>query len=159
MNHFYFHGYPEQLEHSKSIQLFLVVFIASKLQLKGFKNTKMPVASPVNAGEPSIVNGSHKNQHGDCGAEVFDLVCIGFGPASLAIAVALHDLSVPANVIFLERQSRFAWHAGMLLPGARMQISFLKDVRPVTLIHEQMNLPLSLLPFVTPSLISHSSTI
>jgi L-ornithine N5-oxygenase len=28
----------------------------------------------------------------------------------------------------LEKQSRFAWHAGMLIPGAKMQISFLKDM-------------------------------
>ena len=91
----------------------------------------MPVASSVIEDEPSIVNGNHKNQYGDQGAKIFDLVCIGFGPASLAIAVALHDLSIPANVLFLERQPRFAWHAGMLLSGARMQISFLKDVRPI----------------------------
>ncbi|KAI0105048.1 L-lysine 6-monooxygenase (NADPH-requiring)-domain-containing protein [Nemania sp. FL0031] len=71
--------------------------------------------------------------------EVHDLICVGFGPASLAIAVALHD-SVEAGklpgansstlpkVLFLEKQQRFAWHAGMLLPGAKMQISFIKDM-------------------------------
>ncbi|MCJ1462254.1 hypothetical protein MMC07_000854 [Pseudocyphellaria aurata] len=72
--------------------------------------------------------------------ELHDLVCIGFGPASLAIAVALHDmLSTPLTVlaprtchapkvVFLEGQTRFAWHAGMLVPGATMQISFIKDL-------------------------------
>lgn len=74
--------------------------------------------------------------------ELHDLVCIGFGPASLAIAVALHDtvdgsdpsLDIPhllgrsPKVAFLERQHQFAWHAGMLLPGARMQITFMKDM-------------------------------
>ncbi|KAK4993634.1 hypothetical protein LTR50_000244 [Elasticomyces elasticus] len=68
---------------------------------------------------------------------VHDLVGVGFGPASLAIAVALHDAldESPKNlstrhpkVAFLERQSHFAWHSGMLLPGATMQISFLKDL-------------------------------
>lgn len=65
---------------------------------------------------------------------VYDLVCIGFGPASLAIAIALHDemeagkLTNPPKVLFLEKQSQFAWHAGMLLPGAKMQISFIKDL-------------------------------
>lgn len=65
---------------------------------------------------------------------VHDLVCCGFGPASLAIAVAIHDslengtLNRAPNVLFLEKQPRFAWHAGMLLPGAKMQISFLKDM-------------------------------
>ncbi|KAK7975298.1 hypothetical protein PG989_013761 [Apiospora arundinis] len=66
--------------------------------------------------------------------EVHDLICVGFGPASLAIAVALHDsiekgtTSKPPKVLFLEKQQRFAWHAGMLLPGAKMQISFIKDM-------------------------------
>ncbi|KAK0640628.1 L-lysine 6-monooxygenase (NADPH-requiring)-domain-containing protein [Cercophora newfieldiana] len=65
---------------------------------------------------------------------VYDLVCIGFGPASLSIAIALHDemeagrLTTPPKVLFLEKQSQFAWHAGMLLPGAKMQISFIKDL-------------------------------
>lgn len=65
---------------------------------------------------------------------VHDLVCVGFGPASLAIAVALHDaleagtLHTAPNVLFLEKQPHFAWHAGMLLPGAKMQISFMKDM-------------------------------
>lgn len=63
-----------------------------------------------------------------------DLVCVGFGPASLAVAVALHDtldagkLTQPPKVLFLEKQAQFAWHAGMLLPGAKMQISFIKDM-------------------------------
>ncbi|KAH8896632.1 hypothetical protein GQ53DRAFT_743262 [Thozetella sp. PMI_491] len=64
----------------------------------------------------------------------YDLVCAGFGPASLAIAVALHDaleagtLKQAPRVLFLEKQAKFAWHAGMLLPGAKMQISFIKDL-------------------------------
>ncbi len=71
-----------------------------------------------------------------------DLVCVGFGPASLAIAVALEDtLTSPAlpakfshlrdeppKVAFLERQPHFSWHEGMLLPDARMQINFIKDL-------------------------------
>ena len=58
----------------------------------------------------------------------YDLVCIGFGPASLAIAIALYDREVEARVLYIERQRNFVWHAGMLLPNARMQISFLKDL-------------------------------
>ena len=57
-----------------------------------------------------------------------DLVCVGFGPASLAIAIALHDREIKARVLYIERQRSFTWHAGMLLPNARMQISFLKDL-------------------------------
>ncbi|KAL8834973.1 MAG: hypothetical protein Q9176_007201 [Flavoplaca citrina] len=58
----------------------------------------------------------------------YDLVCIGFGPASLAIAIALHDRAIDARVLYIEKQRSFIWHAGMLLPNARMQISFLKDL-------------------------------
>jgi L-ornithine N5-oxygenase len=67
--------------------------------------------------------------------EQFDLICVGFGPASLAVAVALHDAlskqgsrGTPPKVLFIEKQDGFAWHAGMLLPGAKMQISFVKDL-------------------------------
>ncbi|KAL8302501.1 hypothetical protein RB597_002724 [Gaeumannomyces tritici] len=66
--------------------------------------------------------------------ELHDLICVGFGPASLAVAVAIHDaleagrLETAPRVLFLEKQQRFAWHAGMLLPGAKMQISFIKDM-------------------------------
>ncbi|KAL8996348.1 MAG: hypothetical protein Q9169_004114 [Polycauliona sp. 2 TL-2023] len=58
----------------------------------------------------------------------YDLVCVGFGPASLAIAIALHDRGIDARVLYMEKQRSFIWHAGMLLPDARMQISFLKDL-------------------------------
>lgn len=70
---------------------------------------------------------------------IHDLVAVGFGPASLAIACALHD-SLEADmrsgrarnskpkVLFLEKQDGFAWHSGMLLPSAKMQISFIKDM-------------------------------
>ncbi|KAJ4406128.1 L-ornithine N(5)-monooxygenase [Didymella pomorum] len=75
--------------------------------------------------------------------ELHDLICVGFGPASLAIGVAIHDaldgtdpslVDIPGlegrapKVAFLEKQERFAWHAGMLLPGAKMQITFMKDM-------------------------------
>jgi L-ornithine N5-oxygenase len=91
---------------------------------------------------PSVVNGhmvsdspagilNHQISHSQ--DELLDLLCIGFGPASLAIAIALHDaqkisLSQPPKVLFLEKQPQFGWHAGMQLPGAKMQISFLKDL-------------------------------
>lgn len=68
----------------------------------------------------------------------YDLICVGFGPASLAVAVAMHDALAAGKkllpdggapkVLFVEKQARFAWHAGMLLPGAKMQISFIKDL-------------------------------
>jgi len=75
--------------------------------------------------------------------ELHDLICVGFGPASLTIAIALDDTLASSDrpemlpqsgsnqrpkVLFLERQAEFAWHAGMLLPGTKMQISFIKDL-------------------------------
>lgn len=74
--------------------------------------------------------------------EEYDLICVGFGPASLSVAIALHDAidadqALPGlcgihrrapKVLFLERQDGFAWHPGMLLPGAKMQINFIKDL-------------------------------
>ncbi|OKL57901.1 hypothetical protein UA08_06422 [Talaromyces atroroseus] len=59
----------------------------------------------------------------------YDIVCVGFGPAALAIAIAMHERGFSSkNVLFLERQTEFGWHTGMLLPGTKMQISFMKDL-------------------------------
>ena len=66
----------------------------------------------------------------------YDLICVGFGPAGLAIAAALHDSISSGSyahqplpkVLFIEKQASFAWHSGMLLPGTKMQISFIKDI-------------------------------
>ncbi|MEU5163816.1 lysine N(6)-hydroxylase/L-ornithine N(5)-oxygenase family protein [Streptomyces sp. NPDC020875] len=65
---------------------------------------------------------------------VLDLVGIGFGPANLALAIAVaeHNAASAAHdglrSAFIERQDRFSWHPGMLLEGATMQVSFLKDL-------------------------------
>lgn len=63
-----------------------------------------------------------------------DLVGVGFGPSNLALAVAIaeHNAASPCSeqleARFLERQSSFGWHRGMLLEDATMQVSFLKDL-------------------------------
>ncbi|WP_406209726.1 lysine N(6)-hydroxylase/L-ornithine N(5)-oxygenase family protein [Kitasatospora sp. NBC_01560] len=69
--------------------------------------------------------------HGD--GSVDDLVGIGFGPSNLALAIAIddhnrRDSAQALQVRFLEKQERFGWHRGMLLDGATMQVSFLKDL-------------------------------
>lgn len=63
-----------------------------------------------------------------------DLVGVGFGPSNLALAVAIaeHNAgrsgSAGLQARFVERQSQFGWHRGMLLEDATMQVSFLKDL-------------------------------
>jgi L-ornithine N5-oxygenase len=62
----------------------------------------------------------------------YDVIGLGFGPANLAIAVALdEDRRVREHGLrycFLEKKPAFEWHGGMLLEDSRMQISFLKDL-------------------------------
>ncbi|WP_369959640.1 lysine N(6)-hydroxylase/L-ornithine N(5)-oxygenase family protein [Pseudomonas benzenivorans] len=62
----------------------------------------------------------------------YDVIGLGFGPANLAIAVALdEDARVRERGLrycFLEKKPDFEWHGGMLLEDSRMQISFLKDL-------------------------------
>jgi L-ornithine N5-oxygenase len=60
-----------------------------------------------------------------------DLIGVGFGPANIALAVALHEQMGPGwlgdSALFLERRGEVAWHPGMLLEGSRLQVTFLKD--------------------------------
>ena len=71
---------------------------------------------------------------GDDAPHVYDVVGIGFGPSGLALGIAIeeHNAAVgPERAVtakFVERQPRFGWHRGMLLPGTTMQVSFLKDL-------------------------------
>jgi L-ornithine N5-monooxygenase len=65
---------------------------------------------------------------------VLDFVGVGFGPSNLALAVALQEHNAdpaagrPMTAEFVEQKPHFGWHTGMLIPGATMQISFLKDL-------------------------------
>ncbi|ARP81328.1 ornithine monooxygenase [Bordetella genomosp. 8] len=75
---------------------------------------------------------------------VHDLIGIGFGPSNIALAIALEEHHgrgapvrapagqpagpLPGGPLFIEKQPRFAWHPDMMLEGAHMQISFLKDL-------------------------------
>ncbi|WP_433495466.1 lysine N(6)-hydroxylase/L-ornithine N(5)-oxygenase family protein [Micromonospora sp. CA-248089] len=63
----------------------------------------------------------------------YDVVGVGLGPANLSLAIALEEHAAgpgaePLRSVFLEQRPELAWHRGMLLPGAKMQISFLKDL-------------------------------
>ncbi|MFJ3646057.1 SidA/IucD/PvdA family monooxygenase [Streptomyces murinus] len=58
----------------------------------------------------------------------YDLLGIGFGPSNLALAACAREQNLPLSCLFVERSDGVAWHPGMLIDGARMQISFLKDL-------------------------------
>ncbi len=66
--------------------------------------------------------------------DVVDILGVGYGPSNLGLSIALqeHNSSLPVEdhltSVFVEKQPEFTWHSGMLLPGATMQISFLKDL-------------------------------
>lgn len=65
---------------------------------------------------------------------VLDVLGVGFGPSNLALALAVqeHNERAPQTgrvaAHFVEQQAAFGWHRGMLLEGATMQVSFLKDL-------------------------------
>ncbi|KAF2449192.1 hypothetical protein P171DRAFT_427443 [Karstenula rhodostoma CBS 690.94] len=58
---------------------------------------------------------------------VYDLLCIGFGPAQLATAIANHESRKPANVLFVERKPTFSWHSPQLT-RTRMESPFIYDL-------------------------------
>lgn len=64
--------------------------------------------------------------------KIYDMIGIGFGPSNIALSITLEERCQQENkameVLFLERQTSFAWHPNMLLKDADMQISFLKDL-------------------------------
>ncbi|KAJ9475142.1 L-ornithine N(5)-monooxygenase [Pseudozyma hubeiensis] len=64
--------------------------------------------------------------------DIYDLLGIGYGPAHLALSIALREWS-EANETnfkahFLEKRGHFAWHPALLLPGSQLQVSPLKDL-------------------------------
>jgi lysine N6-hydroxylase len=65
------------------------------------------------------------------GAEHYDVVGIGIGPANLSLA-ALLDSERALRLRFFDGKQRLAWHSGLMFRGAEMQSSFLEDlVTPV----------------------------
>lgn len=61
---------------------------------------------------------------------VYDVLGVGFGPSNLALAATIEEEAADLawETLFLERREAFTWHPGMLLEGARIQLSFLKDL-------------------------------
>lgn len=60
-----------------------------------------------------------------------ELLAIGAGPSTLALAVAIEELApaeLATNTLVIEQHENVAWQRGMLLPWAQSQVSFLKDM-------------------------------
>jgi L-ornithine N5-monooxygenase len=60
-----------------------------------------------------------------------ELLAIGAGPANLALAVALEELApddLAENSVVIERGQSVEWQQGLLMPWARSQVSFIKDL-------------------------------
>ncbi|TVT61270.1 L-lysine 6-monooxygenase [Amycolatopsis rhizosphaerae] len=52
---------------------------------------------------------------------------VGVGPANLSLASLLYGRPGVPN-LFLDRKDRFGWHDGQQIPGAKLQVSLLKDL-------------------------------
>ncbi|MUM18341.1 lysine N(6)-hydroxylase/L-ornithine N(5)-oxygenase family protein [Mycobacterium sp. CBMA271] len=57
-----------------------------------------------------------------------DVLGVGFGPSNLALAIAFAEHPHGLTARFVDAQDKFGWHRGMLIPGTRMQVAFLKDL-------------------------------
>jgi L-ornithine N5-monooxygenase len=60
-----------------------------------------------------------------------ELLAIGAGPSNLALAVALEELGtddLAENSLLIERGTSIGWQQGLLLPWAKSQVSFVKDL-------------------------------
>ncbi|KAF2021069.1 hypothetical protein BU24DRAFT_416739 [Aaosphaeria arxii CBS 175.79] len=58
----------------------------------------------------------------------YDLICVGFGPAQIATAIANFESPRPSNVIFLEQKPSFSWKASAHLLRSRMENAFIYDL-------------------------------
>ncbi len=59
-----------------------------------------------------------------------ELLAVGAGPSNLGLAVALEELApdLAENALIIDRNPVIEWQSGLLLPWAKSQVSFLKDL-------------------------------
>ena len=62
---------------------------------------------------------------------LYDLVCIGFGAAQLATAIANLETPNRCKILFLERKPSFSWHPGKHLARTRMENPFIYDLATI----------------------------
>ncbi|WP_435079196.1 lysine N(6)-hydroxylase/L-ornithine N(5)-oxygenase family protein [Halococcus sp. AFM35] len=59
---------------------------------------------------------------------VHDIIGVGIGPFNLGLAAMLDDVREDVDAVFLERDTEFNWHEGMLLEGTSLEVPFLADL-------------------------------
>jgi L-ornithine N5-oxygenase len=59
---------------------------------------------------------------------IYDFVGVGFGPANIALAVALEEQGLLERGVFLEQTAGPTWQPGMLIAGADIQNNPLRDL-------------------------------
>jgi L-ornithine N5-oxygenase len=58
----------------------------------------------------------------------YDLVCVGFGAAQLATAIANSESRKPLKVLFIEKKPSFSWGSNSNLSRTRMETPFMYDL-------------------------------
>ncbi|MBS9427991.1 SidA/IucD/PvdA family monooxygenase [Photorhabdus akhurstii] len=61
-------------------------------------------------------------------SSIYDILGIGFGPANIALSIALEELAPHFSIRFIERQQSACWQPGMMLPGSDIQNHPLRDL-------------------------------
>ena len=69
-----------------------------------------------------------ENISGSSSSPLYDLVCVGFGAAQLATAIANREARTESKVLFLECKPTFSWYSGTHLSRSRMETPFLYDL-------------------------------
>jgi L-ornithine N5-oxygenase len=62
---------------------------------------------------------------------MYDLVCIGFGPAQVATAIANKEAEKQSKILFIERKPYFSWYSGAHTSRTRMDNPFVYDLATI----------------------------
>lgn len=58
---------------------------------------------------------------------IYDIIGIGIGPFNLGLAALAHT-NTSLNCLFIDQNSSFNWHQGMMLKGTKLQVPFHADL-------------------------------
>lgn len=59
---------------------------------------------------------------------IYDVIGVGFGPANLALAIAMEESTFDGKVLFFERKAEACWQEQMLLKGSDIQNNPARDL-------------------------------